>query len=66
MGIKSHNYAGSFITDINERLDIFKGSVGFLRENGSSGRVANIDENNIKISGVVVHGTPEELKKNRE
>lgn len=63
VGVKSHNYAGAFITDVDERLDIFKGAIGFLRESASSGMVDNIDENNIEISGVVVQGNPEDLKK---
>lgn len=68
VGVKSHDFAGKFITDTNERLYNFKGAVGFLKEKDKHGvayniNKNNIDENNIKISGVVIQGNPNELLK---
>lgn len=68
VGVKSHGFVGEFIKDTNERLYNFKGAVGFLKEKNKHGvayniNKNNIDENNIKISGVVIQGNPNELLK---
>lgn len=66
IGVKSHNYAGDIIVDVNERMNIFIAALQHFKESKFNGLLGNIDENNIKISGVVVHGNPDELKKLQE
>lgn len=63
VGIKSIDVAGEFRTDINDRLENFKVVIKQLRDMGHDQYVRNIDENNIKIIGAVVVGSPKDLKK---
>lgn len=63
IGIKSLTYDGKIIKNINDRLNNFKESAIWLKSNKYRGFIGNIDENNTNISGIVVQGTPDELKK---
>ncbi|MBZ0314639.1 anti sigma factor C-terminal domain-containing protein [Clostridium butyricum] len=63
IGIKSINYNGTTINDVNDRLNKFKDSLQYLRSNWEYGVVDNdFNADNIKIIGVVVVGHPNELK----
>lgn len=63
LGIKSIFYNGSSINDVDERLNKFKDSINYFKENHNPNVDAdNIDLENIKISGIVVVGTPSKLK----
>lgn len=63
IGIKSTDYNGSTIKDVNERLEKFKYSLKYLIDNSEYGLVDyGFDIDNLKINGVVVVGTPNELK----
>ncbi|HBJ1648564.1 TPA: anti sigma factor C-terminal domain-containing protein [Clostridium botulinum] len=64
IGIKSTDYNGATINDVNKRLEKFKYSLKFLIDNWEYGVVDyGFDLDNPKINGVVVVGTPNELKK---
>ena len=63
IGIKSIDGAGEFRADVNSRMENFKAAINQLREIDNTQYIENIDENNIKIIGAVVVGSPEELKK---
>ena len=62
VGIKSIDGAGEFKDDINSRMENFKTAIKQLKEIGNTQYVKNIDENNIKIIGAVVVGSPKELR----
>ena len=62
IGIKSMNQYGDIMYNVKDRQDNFIDAVKKLRLNGKNEIVQNIDENNIKISGVVVVGSTTELK----
>lgn len=61
VGIKSTKSNGEFQEDVNGRMENFKATVRRLKELGHTQYVGNIDENNFRISGVVVVGSPKEL-----
>lgn len=63
IGIKSNNLYGEFMYDTNDRKIDFIDAVKKLNSTNADEKslVKNIDENNIKIIGVVVIGTPDEL-----
>ncbi|NFR86147.1 MULTISPECIES: anti sigma factor C-terminal domain-containing protein [unclassified Clostridium] len=64
IGIKSTDYNGGTINDVNKRLEKFKYSLKFLIDNWEYGVVDHgFDSDNLKINGVVIVGTPSELKK---
>ena len=64
IGIKSTDYNGATINDVNKRLEKFKYSLKFLIDNWEYGVVDyGFDLDNLKINGIVVVGTPSELKK---
>ena len=58
LGIKSINYAGDYIEDVNERLNIFKGAATNL----DGWYKSNVDLDKPMISGIVVVGTASQLK----
>lgn len=62
IGIKSNNYDGEMIYNVNERIANFKKAVDHLKKVRESGIVGDINFDNIKISGIVVVGTSKELK----
>ena len=62
VGIKSIDGAGEFRDDVNGRMENFKAALNKLKEIGHTQYTENIDGNNIKIIGVVVVGSPKELK----
>ena len=62
VGIKSIDGAGEFKDDIDGRMENFKAVVKQLKEIGHTQYTEDIDENNIKIIGAVVVGSPKELK----
>lgn len=62
IGIKSMNQYGDIMYNVKDRQDNFIDAVKKLRLNGNEEIVQNIDENNIKIIGVVVVGSIKELK----
>jgi len=62
VGIKSTDGAGEFMTDVDSRMENFKALINQLKEIGHTQYTENIDENNIKIIGAVVVGSPKELK----
>ena len=59
VGIKSIDGAGELRDDVDGRMENFKAALKQLKEIGDT---QDIDENNIKIIGVVVVGSPKELK----
>lgn len=63
IGIKSTSSSGEFVYGPNNIREIFKETVRKLKEIGQTQYVENINENNFKISGIIVVGSPEELKK---
>lgn len=62
IGIKSTDGAGEFRVDVDSRMENFKTALKQLKEIGDTQYIENIDENNIKIGGAVVIGSPKELK----
>jgi hypothetical protein len=62
VGIKSIDGAGEFKADVNGRMENFKAVLNQLKEIGHTQYTEDIDENNIKIIGAVVVGSPKELK----
>ncbi len=62
IGIKSIFYNGSNLTDINDRLNKFKDSINYFKDNWNPNINSDINLDDIKINGVVVIGTPDELK----
>lgn len=62
VGIKSTDMAGEYHDDIDGRMLEFKDSINQLRNLGDTQYIDNIDENNIKLNGIVVVGSPKELK----
>lgn len=62
IGIKSTDGAGEFRVDVDSRMENFKTALKQLKEIGDTQYIENIDENNIKIAGAVVIGSPKELK----
>lgn len=62
VGIKSIDGAGEFRDDVYGRMENFKAALNKLKEIGHTQYTENIDENNIKIIGAVVVGSPKELK----
>lgn len=63
VGIKANSSSGEFEYGPNSIRENFKETVRKLKEIGHTQYVENINENNFKISGIVVVGSPEELKK---
>lgn len=63
IGIKATSSSGEFEYGPRNSREIFKETVRKLKEIGQTQYVENINENNFKISGIVVVGSPEELKK---
>lgn len=63
IGIKSIFYNGSTLSDTNDRLEKFKISINYFKEHHNPNVNSDIDLDNIKISGIVVNGSPEELSK---
>lgn len=61
IGIKSTFYDGTTISDTDDRLERFKESINYFKENPNPEINYDIDLNNIKINGIVVTGSPEEL-----
>ena len=62
VGIKSASKPGQFEHGLNNLRENFKETVRKLKEIGHDQYVENINENNFKISGIVVVGSPKELK----
>ena len=62
VGIKSASKPGQFDHGLNNLRENFKETVRKLKEIGHDQYVENINENNFKISGIVVVGSPKELK----
>ncbi len=62
IGIKSISYNGNTVTDINDRLNKFKDSINYFKDNWNPNVNPDINLDNIKINGVVVVGTPNQLK----
>ncbi|MGN0144240.1 MAG: anti sigma factor C-terminal domain-containing protein [Clostridium sp.] len=63
VGIHSNNIYGEFMYDTNDRKNDFIDAVQKLKLTNDKDLVSNIDENDIKINGIVVVGTSDELKK---
>lgn len=63
IGIKSIDGAGEFRADVDSRMENFKAAIKQLKEIDDTQYIENIDEDNIKIIGAVVVGSPEDLKK---
>jgi hypothetical protein len=61
VGIKANDGSGELEEGPNNLREHFKEAVRKLKEIGDTKYVENIDENNFRISGVVVVGTPKEL-----
>ena len=61
LGIKSIFYNGNTLTDTNDRLNKFKDSIKYFKDNCNPNVNSDINLDNIKINGVVVVGTPSEL-----
>lgn len=61
MGIKSTFYNGSTLTDTDDRLSKFKDSINYFKDNPAPDINTDIDLDNLKISGVVVVGSPNQL-----
>lgn len=61
-GIKAASQPGQFEHGPNNLRENFKETVRKLKEIGHDQYVENINENNFKISGIVVVGSPKELK----
>lgn len=61
IGIKSTFSDGTTIADTDDRLEKFKDSINYFKENHNPQINSDIDLDNIKISGIVVTGSPEEL-----
>lgn len=62
VGIKSTGLPGQFEHGSSENRENFKETIRKLKKIGHDQYVGNINENNFKISGIVVVGTPKELK----
>lgn len=62
VGIKSIDGVGEFRDDVSGRMENFKAALKQLKEMGHDQYTEYIDENNIKIIGAVVVGSPKELK----
>lgn len=62
VGIKSIDGSGEFINDVTGRMGNFKAALKQLKDIGHTQYTEDIDENNIKIIGAVVVGSPKELK----
>ena len=62
VGIKASSLPGQLDHESREIRENFKEAVKKLKEIGHDQDVQNIDENNFKISGIVVVGSPKELK----
>jgi hypothetical protein len=62
VGIKSTDMAGEYHDDVDGRMLEFKDAINQLRNLGDTQYIDNIDENNIKLNGVVIVGSPKELK----
>lgn len=62
VGIKSIDGAGEFRDEVNGRMENFKAALKQLKDMGHTQYTESIDENNIKIIGAVVVGSPKELK----
>lgn len=62
VGIKAASLPGQFEHGPIEIRENFKEAVRKLKEIGHDQDVQNIDENNFKISGIVVVGSPKDLK----
>lgn len=63
IGIKATGSSGEFEYGPRNLREIFKETVRKLKEMGQTQYVENINENNFKISGIIVVGSPEDLKK---
>lgn len=63
IGIKSTDYNGKTISDTSDRMNKFKESINYIKKNPNSEIATNVDLDNIKISGIVVTGSPQELSK---
>ncbi|SFD39361.1 anti sigma factor C-terminal domain-containing protein [Clostridium uliginosum] len=63
IGIKSNNRYGEIMYDLNDRKMDFIDGIRKLQSTDYKDLVKNIDENNIKINGVVVVGAPSEINK---
>ncbi|WP_342212382.1 anti sigma factor C-terminal domain-containing protein [Clostridium beijerinckii] len=62
IGIKSIDGAGEFRSDTDGRMENFKAAIKQLKDIGEAQYIKNIDENDIRIIGAVVVGSPKELK----
>jgi len=62
VGIKSASMPGQFEHGSRDFREDFKETVRKLKEIGHDQYVENINENNFNISGIVVVGSPKELK----
>lgn len=61
IGIKSTRYNGTTIKNTDDRLSYFKDCINYFKENHDPNINSDIDLDNIKISGIVVIGSPEQL-----
>ena len=62
IGIKSIFYNGDILTNTNDRLNKFKDSIKYFKDNWNPNVNSDINLDDIKINGVVVVGTTDELK----